>query len=251
MSTVHGVVQSLHSYSNNDILTGRSFTNLLTLLTIVTSPTARLRCIRCTSTLALLRNYKSGCYGNQQISLTPKVFIRNSAHFTELCEMASRRGRTREREGGREKREERREGVRATEDEASREEDSGGERAGQRRRNNFRQFVDNLKEKQHRVVEMRIALVSGFAIAARVLFSDRLSDEHSAVVQGSLLFAGSKSLVSCLRSVSDLSDGSAIYNPPFSLHSGCHPLHLVGLLPIQAGRRQTKVRTHAASLCTS
>lgn len=102
--------------------------------------------------------------------------------------MASKRSRARERESGREKGEERREGVQETER-------SSEEERGEGRRNDFRQFVDNLKKKQHRVVEMRVALVSGFAIAARVLLSDQLSDEQSAVVRGSLLFTGSKSLI--------------------------------------------------------
>lgn len=122
--------------------------------------------------------------------------------------MASKRSRARERESGREKGEERREGVQETER-------SSEEERGEGRRNDFRQFVDNLKKKQHRVVEMRVALVSGFAIAARVLLSDQLSDEQSAVVRGSLLFTGSKSLINpCTEDFSDLTSHMHQLLPP-------------------------------------
>lgn len=121
--------------------------------------------------------------------------------------MASKRSRAREGESGREKGEERREGVQETER-------SSEEERGERRRNDFRQFVDNLKKKQHRVVEMRVALVSGFAIAARVLLSDQLSDEQSAVVRGSLLFTGSKSLIFHTQDFSDLTSHVHQLLPP-------------------------------------
>ena len=121
--------------------------------------------------------------------------------------MASKRSRVREGESGREKGEERREGVQETER-------SSEEERGERRRNDFRQFVDNLKKKQHRVVEMRVALVSGFAIAARVLLSDQLSDEQSAVVRGSLLFTGSKSLIFHTQDFSDLTSHVHQLLPP-------------------------------------
>jgi len=123
--------------------------------------------------------------------------------------MASKRSRARERESGREKGEERREGVQETE--RSSEEERGERRSS---RKDFRQFVDNLKKKQHRVVEMRVALVSGFAIAARVLLSDQLSDEQSAVVRGSLLFTGSKSLIFHAQDFSDLTSHIHQLLPP-------------------------------------
>ena len=115
--------------------------------------------------------------------------------------MASRRGRTGgEKKSGRGEREnEKREEARESRGEGTEErrENEEQERENARveaegRQTNFRQFVNDLKTKQHRVVEMRIALVCSFAVVARVLFSNQLSDEHSFVIQSSLLFAGSK-----------------------------------------------------------
>lgn len=110
--------------------------------------------------------------------------------------MASRRGRT-----GGEKKSSRREGENERREEGAEErrENEEQERENARveaegRQTNFRQFVNDLKTKQHRVVEMRIVLVCSFAVVARVLFSNQLSDEHSSVIQSSLLFAGSKYL---------------------------------------------------------
>lgn len=110
--------------------------------------------------------------------------------------MASRRGRTggekksSKREGENERREEGAEERRENEEQER--ENARVEAEG--RQTNFRQFVNDLKTKQHRVVEMRIALVCSFAVVARVLFSNQLSDEHSSVIQSSLLFTGSKYL---------------------------------------------------------
>ena len=112
--------------------------------------------------------------------------------------MASRRGRTggETKSSRREREDERREGVRENRREGAeqRREDEGEDVRveGEGRQTNFRQFVNDLKTKQHRVVEMRIALVCSFAVVARVLFSSQLSDEHSFVIQSSLVFAGSK-----------------------------------------------------------
>ena len=115
--------------------------------------------------------------------------------------MASRRSRTggEKKSSRREREDERREGARESRGERAEErrEDEGEEREdveveGEGRQTNFRQFVNDLKTKQHRVVEMRIALVCSFAVVARVLFSDQLSDEQSFVIQRSFVFAGSK-----------------------------------------------------------
>ena len=115
--------------------------------------------------------------------------------------MASRRSRTggEKKSSRREREDERREGARESRGEGAEErtEDEGEEREdveveGEGRQTNFRQFVNDLKKKQHRVVEMRIALVCSFAVVARVLFSDQLSDEQSFVIQRSFVFAGSK-----------------------------------------------------------
>lgn len=137
-----------------------------------------------------------------KLFLTPSgVLIDAHLDLTPSKVMASRRGRT-----GGEKKSDRREGENERREEAR---ESRGEGAEERRENeeqerenarvetegsqtNFRQFVNDLKTKQHRVVEMRIALVCSFAVVARVLFSNQLSDEHSSVIQSSLLFAGSK-----------------------------------------------------------
>ena len=51
-----------------------------------------------------------------------------------------------------------------------------GEGEALARRTGLRGFVEQTRGKQHRVIEMRITLVGSFGMAARVLFSDDVSD---------------------------------------------------------------------------
>ncbi len=69
-------------------------------------------------------------------------------------------------------------------DEGREEEDEGSgaaggeERLSQRRRSyGLKNFMTTMEGKQHRVVEMRIAVVCGFGVALRILFLDEVPEK--------------------------------------------------------------------------
>ena len=59
----------------------------------------------------------------------------------------------------------------------------------------LRQFVEDIKGKQHRVIEMRIILICSLGVFSKVLFSEALAkkeEEYGVVTYGILAFAARK-----------------------------------------------------------
>ena len=56
-----------------------------------------------------------------------------------------------------------------------------------RGRGGLKQFVEEMKGKQHKAIEMRIAVLCAFGVAARLIFSNELSTQ---TLQSALMFVG-------------------------------------------------------------